>query len=243
MPTADMGDPRIEGRWTELFNLFNVPVHATLMPNGKVLHWGRRSNPYLDPSKNQKTLDEHFTISFLWTPAEGQPVSPKLGTSELIEDKNRPTYLNPRDNLHENVNLFCSGHSLLPNGNLLVAGGHWVDGAGVEQASIFDYQSNKWVPQPLMNQARWYPSVLTLPGGRALCLSGSNNDYHPVNVPQILSLETTTSTPTSSSAPKAIAWTEVANFAGTALDLYPRLHIDPTNGDIFMAGPSPDSWF
>ena len=28
-----------------------------------------------------------------------------------------------------------------------------------------------------------------------------------------------------------------------ALDLYPVLHIDPTNGQVFMAGPSPQSWF
>ena len=245
-----MGKPEVEGRWTDLFTLPNVPVHATLLPNGKVLHWGRRKNPKLDPDSsdpNIASLDEHFTVSFLWTPAEGQPVSGKLGTSEPIKDQNRPTYFNSRDQLHEDVSLFCSGHCMLPSGNLLVAGGHWTDGSGVEQASIFDYQNSKWIPQPRMNNARWYPSVLTLPDGRALCLSGSDIAYHPTNIPQIFPMETSTSTSTStsSSASKPIAWTEVADPtpAGIMLDLFPRLHIDPTNGQIFMAGPKPDSWF
>ncbi|KAI9694904.1 MAG: hypothetical protein M1822_000520 [Bathelium mastoideum] len=247
-----MGNEAVEGLWTELFSLDNVPVHASLLPNGKVLYWGRRKDPKLDPNNPDPkiaSLDEHSTLSYLWTPAEGQPdKNGKLGTSEQIEKWNQPTYFNPRDEAHENANLFCSGHCLLPSGNLLVAGGHWSDGFGVEQASIFDYQNKKWIPQPLMNNARWYPSVLTLPDGRALCLSGSDNatmNPNINNIPQIFPLEASTSTSTSTSASKPIAWTEVADPMPTdlMLDLYPRLHIDPTNGQIFMAGPKPDSWF
>ena len=94
-----------------------------------------------------------------------------------------------------------------------------------------------------MNRGRWYPSALTLPDGRVLCLSGSDgkaagNKFEPNNnIPQIY-----TETPSPNS------WVEVADAFETTqrklmLDLYPRLHIDPTNGQVFMVGPKPDSWF
>ncbi|KAF7513644.1 hypothetical protein GJ744_007695 [Endocarpon pusillum] len=245
-----MPDPAVEGRWTPLFDFPNVVVHATLLPNGKVLHWGRR----VDPTRNSNDpgqMDEHFTKSFLWTPAAGDPVNGNFGKSEPIDDKNQPTYFNPKTKQIETVNLFCSAHCLLPSGNLLVVGGHVVDGVGVEQASIFDYQANKWIPQTLMNRGRWYPSALALPDGRALCLSGSDNptfNANNNNIPQIFPIESPTST--SQSTPEPIIWTEVIDSINpkdparsVALDLYPALHIDPTNGQVFMAGPSPQSWF
>ena len=42
------------------------------------------------------------------------------------------------------VNLFCSGHTFLPDGRLLVAGGHFFDSKGIDQASIYDYRTNTW---------------------------------------------------------------------------------------------------
>jgi hypothetical protein len=226
------------GRWTDLFDFPNVVVHASLLPNGKVLHWGRRNNPKNDPSDPKVALlDENFTKSFLWIPSPGDPVNRKLGKSEPIPVENQPLY-NPTGKANQTVNLFCSGHCFLPSGNLLVVGGHVKDGVGVEQASIFDYQANKWIPQTKMNRGRWYPSALTLPDGRALCLSGSDNTaFNPNNnnIPQLYVTETS----------NPITWIEVADPVPNKLmlDLYPRLHIDPTNGQIFMAGPKPDSWF
>jgi galactose oxidase len=232
-----------KGRWTDVFNFPNVVVHASLLPNGKVLHWGRRKDPTKTPS--DADLNENFTVSYLWTPAvyPEQPVKGILGKSDRIKDEKQPLY-NPTGKKDETVNVFCSGHCFLPSGNLLVVGGHIEDGVGVEQASIFDYQANKWIPQPKMNRGRWYPSALTLPDGRVLCLSGSDgkavgNKFEPNNnnIPQIY-----TETPNPNS------WVEVADAFETTqrklmLDLFPRLHIDPTNGQVFMAGPKPDSWF
>ena len=197
MASATMSDPAVVGRWTPLFNFPNIVVHATLLPTGKVLHWGRRADP-TRPASEPGQMDEHSTKSFLWTPAAGDPVNGKLGESDPIDDRDQPTYFN-QDNRSkiEPVNLFCSAHCLLPSGNLLVVGGHWVDGVGVEQASIFDYQASKWIPQTLMNRRRWYPSAITLPDGRALCLSGSDNPQFNANinnVPQIFPLESPAST-------------------------------------------------
>lgn len=245
-----MGDPRVEGRWTPVFSLPNVPVHVSLLPNGKVLHWGRRKDPSKNPS--DEDLDEHFTKSFLWTPPpdpQASPVNGRLGASEAIKDKNEPTYLSPWNEKKENqpVNLFCSGHCLMPDGNLLAVGGHWSDGYGVEQACIFDYEAEKWISQPVMANGRWYPSVAGLPDGRVLCVSGSYTDANNPNVnsiPQIFSMGGSTSSAASVSAPIA-AWTEVQETCrqGLVLELYPRLHIDPHNGQVFMTGPKPGSWY
>ena len=63
-----MGKAEAERRWTDLLSLPNVPVHTSLLPNGKVLHWSWRKNPKLDlehSDPNIASLDEHFTVSFL----------------------------------------------------------------------------------------------------------------------------------------------------------------------------------
>jgi hypothetical protein len=74
---------------------------------------------------------------------------------------------------HTVVNLFCSGHILLPDGRLLVAGGHFQDSQGLNQASIYDSKANTWTALPVMNNGRWYPTVVTLRDGTVLVLSGS----------------------------------------------------------------------
>jgi galactose oxidase len=33
--------PAIVGRWDPVFDLNNVAVHVSVLPNGKVLYWGR----------------------------------------------------------------------------------------------------------------------------------------------------------------------------------------------------------
>jgi hypothetical protein len=38
-------DPKEVGRWDPRFSLPNVAIHTHLLPNGKVLFWGRRDQP------------------------------------------------------------------------------------------------------------------------------------------------------------------------------------------------------
>ena len=71
------------------------------------------------------------------------------------------------------VNLFCAGHAYLPDGRLLVAGGHITDGDGIDHACTYDYRTNTWTPLPPMNGGRWYPTATTLADGRVLVISGS----------------------------------------------------------------------
>jgi galactose oxidase len=120
----------VVGRWTELFKPeFNtVAVHASLLPNGKVLYWGRRQNP---KANTLESLDEHFTKAFVWDPPKWvapiwDPSTGKFGESKptAISGQSIPTKNEPvgkKDG--KPVNLFCSGHCFLPDGNLLVVAG------------------------------------------------------------------------------------------------------------------------
>jgi hypothetical protein len=82
------------------------------------------------------------------------------------------------------VNLFCSGHTFLADGRLLVVGGHFLDSQGLNQAVVYDPAHDTWTPSAVMNHGRWYPSAVTLPDGSALVVSGSflQNGQTPNNV-------------------------------------------------------------
>lgn len=148
-----MGDPKVGGSWGPVFALPNVAVHASLLPNGRVLFWGRRDRP-------DGTMDEHECTPHIWNPEDGTTVpTPQPATPNGIK-----------------VNLFCSGHAFLSDGRLLVAGGHLQDSHGVNQASTFDWRTGQWEALPPMNDGRWYPSVISLSDGSALVVSGTYFD-------------------------------------------------------------------
>lgn len=71
-------------------------------------------------------------------------------------------------------NLDCAGHSFLPDGRLLVAGGtlQFNPLLGSKRAAIFDPYAVQWVPVPDMADGRWYPTNVTLPDGRIVTMSG-----------------------------------------------------------------------
>ncbi len=118
--------------------------------------------------------------------------------------------------------IFCSGHSLLGDGRLLVAGGNLVQGFGVRYASIYDPGSNVWTRLPDMNAGRWYPTVTTLANGDALVIAGTTETGANNNLPQVWQAASGT-------------WRNLTN-AVLNLPLYPWMHAAP-NGKIFMAGP------
>jgi len=212
------------GRWSQPFELSNVAVHASLLPNGKVLYWGRRQNPKKpDANAPAKTdlpsLHELFTKAFVWDPKTNQ---------------SKPTANSPRGTDGKEVNLFCGGHAFLPDGTLLIAGGHIIDGTGVNSTCIYDPATDTFTPKPPMIGGRWYPSVLPLPDGRALVMSGSKTNGTVQNISQIWSSN---------------GWVEVTDplnqldlGSHPILPLYPRMHLTPT-GRVIMVGPPQQSWF
>lgn len=75
--------------------------------------------------------------------------------------------------------VFCSGQAQLPNGDLLVAGGH--TGSEHELHKLTRSGSTwKWAKLPDLNHGRWYPTVTTLNDGKMLIIAGA---YHAGEFP------------------------------------------------------------
>jgi hypothetical protein len=206
-----------KGSWGPVFILQNVAIHTSVLPNGRVLMWGRRDAP-------TDSLDVHACTPFVWNPADGTTThtpQPKLtdGTTK--------------------VNLFCSGHALLPDGRLLVVGGHQADSDGLSQATFFDWRTNAWTPTTPMTTPsgqqvrRWYPTAITLANGDVLVLSGSYIDRSRPAGKQtiVVDLLQVFSNGTWKTIPKANG--DPLNFIG--LPLYPRMH-RTSDGRVFMSG-------
>jgi hypothetical protein len=118
--------------------------------------------------------------------------------------------------------LFCAGHTLMPDGNLMVSGGHKADDRGLDVTNIFNWQSESWTPGlPKMAHGRWYPTVTTLPDGRVITVAGQDSASNVVRIPEIW---------------ENGAWVELPGADNVELPYYPRNFIDPTNGLVFMAG-------
>jgi hypothetical protein len=152
-------DNAVHGRWGPVLTFPNVAIHAHVLPNGRVLMWGRRDDP-------NDSLDVHECTPFVWDPNDGQ-----------ITNTPQPTVANGTK-----VNLFCSAHAFLRDGRLLVVGGHLADSDGLNQATLYDAATNTWTPTAPMTTSsgqpvrRWYPTATTLPDGSVLILSGSYID-------------------------------------------------------------------
>ena len=86
------------------------------------------------------------------------------------------TVWNPATNTFRSVpnqsGLFCSAHSMLPDGRILVSGGHAGGEVGIVDVNVYDPLSGAWKIEPNMSSQRWYPSSTTMSDGRVLVLSG-----------------------------------------------------------------------
>ena len=205
-PRAAFGQvEKTMGKWTpeKPFQCPNVPIHTHVLPTGKVLFWGRRAwqdGKPLDNSPNG--LNEHDSSPFLWDPQakEGEQFTalPKPG-----------------------FNMFCSSHAFLPDGRLLVIGGHRFDQKGERKATIFDPGpgKNNWTATADMNAGRWYPTAVTLSDGSVLASFGTDENADFNKQQQIW---------------KDGKWNNSATF--NDIRYYPRMHVVP-DGRVFMSGP------
>lgn len=200
----------VHGQWGPVFQLPNVGIHSSVLPNGTVLMWGRRDRP-------TDSQDAHECTPFVWDPRTGSFI-----------DTPQPAMADGTK-----VNLFCAGHAFLPDGRLLVAGGHRRDGDGLNQACIYDWRTNQWNATDTMTAGtqplgRWYPTLTTLPNGTVLVLSGSYFDGTQTITVDLLQVWTDG------------VWQPVPQADGTPLNyiglpLYPRMHV-ASDGRLLMSG-------
>ncbi|QDS77826.1 hypothetical protein FKW77_006127 [Venturia effusa] len=264
-------DRRTErGEWSNVFPLPNVAAHASLLRTGKILIWGRRGIPTRSDEKEQSmnTLraekDERSPATctpFLlhppvtkdgqtnakWDMAKAPFISDGLMVNANLPKFGGKTKVDlPKVDGRTNANLFCSGHTFLPNGDLMVAGGHLKDSWGLDQSCIYEIPKptqgvssthsynqgtnvnvtatveGDWKAVPaksdgsVMGSGRWYPTVTVIPSGVPLVASGSDRNGN-INDQQIMNNNVFTS----------------LDPDGQIFDLYPRMHV-ASSGVIYI---------
>lgn len=122
----------------------------------------------------------------------------------------------------------CAGHSFLPDGRLLVAGGtlQFNPLLGDKRAYLFDPYTEAWSRIEDMRRGRWYPTNITLPDGRVVTMSGINDTTGEIN-PDIEVWD-----------PNGVANWEL--LGQKVMPYYPYLHVLP-DGLIFRSGPDPQT--
>jgi hypothetical protein len=118
--------------------------------------------------------------------------------------------------------LFCSGHALLADGRLFVAGGHVADNVGLADAAIYDPFADAWTDLPDMAAGRWYPTVTPLADGDVLVVSGDITLGNRARMPEIWDLDRG-------------AWRPLGGALKTQ-PLYPFMLLLP-DGRVLSAGP------
>jgi Domain of unknown function (DUF1929) len=192
---ALQGDPSVVGQWSPPLELSVTVIHAHMLPNGKVLFWDRPQDWWMggDALGFSQTYVVDANMGFMSFPFNGT------------------------------TNLFCSGHAFLPDGRLLVTGGHkQFDGIGEPHTNFYDANTDTWTRGPDMNAGRWYPTTTALANGEAVVVSGSIGNGQGNNIlPQVFQTNGT--------------WRNLTN-AQLGLQLYPWMLLAP-NGRVFNAGP------
>ncbi len=196
-----------------------LAVHAALLHNNKILYF---SGDEHDKGQNERHENNHTRLFDCSTFAITNPGSP------------------PQD-------LFCCGQALTADGNLLVAGGteafdrvagehhdgHFI---GIREASVFVTGEGRWrttgplnfEPGRVTGGGRWYPTLVTLPSGEIVALSGHprRDDTRHQNY----AIEAW--------RPGRESWEflSAGEAASAFSDLYPRVHVLP-NGKLFSSTP------
>ena len=206
-PPGGKNDPSRLGSWSPPVTWADVAIHLHLLPNGNILTWADDDNhDYHINGSRQADFSKAYVLN--------------MGTSSN-------PYFQAINN--ESTNLFCSGHAFLPDGRLLIMGGHeGRDGEGSTDSNIFDFRAGSlgsWVRSSSMSSGRWYPSALTLSTGEVLTVAGTGTG-NP-SVPEVYQANG--------------AWRPLTT-AQFGLPYYPFLHAAP-NGNVFLAGPNRETFY
>jgi galactose oxidase len=124
------------------------------------------------------------------------------------------------------VNVFCSGHTDLPDGQLLVSGGHISDDQGLNTTTVFNPGTPAWLTKAPMARGRWYPTVTALANGQAVVIGGNDENFTANPIPEVWS---------------GSSWRQLTSASRTVA-YYPRTFLAP-NGSVFYAGESQGTYY
>ena len=193
--------PKDVGQWqmVEGTQFSGSPTHVALLHTNKIFAYGGSS---LDKDKLTK------------------PPSAELLDLERME-------ITAIDTDEIKGDLWCGGHTLLPDGRLLMVGGTSYYPkrlglyGGLNQAYMFDPVSETWARLGDMQMGRWYPTLLRLPDNSILTIGGLRDKFPEfwVRLQELYQDDQ--------------GWQAMAHKK--LFPLYPRLHLLP-DGDVFYSG-------
>ena len=157
-------DPSIVGAWSSVMPGKAVAVHAALLPSGDIAIWQDAGASKSQPESGN-TLAHLIAMS---------PAAPGLGLDPDPEQYGRPV-LRRADAAARWAGVRRRGQS----------GSYYF---GIDTATIFDPATPAWINPPgnRMANPRWYPSVITLPNGEVLALSGTKQGSGDANlIPEV----------------------------------------------------------
>ena len=150
-------DAHLKGMWSPVYTWPLIPVHAVLMPDGRVMTYGTTS----------AGMQTGYFSYDIWDGAG----APNVG----------------HDTLHNTTgtDIFCSSQLMLPQrGSVFLAGGdNWTGTAttntGNNNTNILDPGTNALSRGLNMNRARWYSTSTTLINGEIYIQGGSGGTDRP----------------------------------------------------------------
>jgi hypothetical protein len=198
---------RDRGQFSQVMGLPDLAMHTTMLPTGKVMFWSRQH--------------EHPPKLF-------DPVTKQVSDVAMPNDHH---------GTGEHFNVFCSGHTLLPDGRLFVAGGHEGVFVGLKSALIYDPFTDHWIRLPDMAGRRWYPTCIPLPNGDVLVLHGTIDSETNYNEqPEVWEAATNTWRKIN------IGQDMVDNHEAHKSNFYPKAFVQ-SDGRVFYFGKFGQTWF
>jgi YVTN family beta-propeller protein len=155
--TSVGAQPNVNGTWSAVITWPLIPIHATLMPDGRVLTYGSSAT-------GQQGA---FFIYDVWDPTQG------LSNGHMT-----------LNNLTQ-TDIFCSSQVVMPqNGQVLISGGdNWTGSfttnTGNADSSIFNPAGNILTNAGTMNRSRWYSSSTVLVNGDVYIHGGNGGSDFP----------------------------------------------------------------
>ena len=149
-------DAHLKGMWSPVYTWPLIPIHAVLMPDGRVMSYGATS----------AGVQTGFFSYDIWDGAG----APNVGH----DTRNNTT----------GTDIFCSSQLMLLTGSVFLAGGdNWTGTAttntGNNNTNILDPDTNVLSRGLNMGRARWYSTATTLTNGDVYIQGGSSGTNWP----------------------------------------------------------------